>query len=146
MKVSFKKLNDNATIPTLNNSTDAGLDLYACDNVMITSHSDAIIKTGIAWMPSKIKEGSKAVMIVKSRSGLAFKDGIECTNAGVIDQCYRGEIGVKLYNTTNELYQVKKGDRIAQGVIYELPVVNIEEVMEIDASIRGENGFGSSGK
>jgi len=146
MKIGFKKLSESATIPTLNNITDAGIDLYASENVMITAHSDAIIKTGIAWQPSKIRINHKAVMIVKSRSGLAFKEGVECTNAGVIDEAYRGEIGVKLYNTTSELYQVKKGDRIAQGVVYELPHVNIFEIDELTKTDRGENGFGSSGK
>jgi dUTP pyrophosphatase len=146
MRINFKRLKDSATIPTLNNDTDAGVDLYSCEDLIIPAFSHSVIKTGIAWEPKNISTGKKAVMIVKSRSGLAFKYDIECTNAGVVDQEYRGEIGVKLYNNSKHRYAISEGDRIAQGVIKELPNITIHEVKELSETNRGVNGFGSSGK
>ena len=85
-------------------------------------------------------------MMINSRSGLACNHGIEASNAGIIDSLYRNEIKVKLYNNGEKPYVVAKGDRIAQGIIFELPIVEVKEVLEISASTRGANGFGSSGK
>jgi dUTP pyrophosphatase len=83
---------------------------------------------------------------VEGRSGLGFKHGI-LPHPGIIDNGYRGDAGIKLYNLTDKDYQVKKGDRIAQFVLYHLISANKVKFAEQTAeSDRGENGFGSSGK
>jgi dUTP pyrophosphatase len=76
---------------------------------------------------------------------LAVKFGITCL-AGVIDANYRGEWMVCLLNTSNQDYEIKKGDRIAQALIQKIELPEIEEVEELSDSERGENWQGSSGK
>jgi dUTP pyrophosphatase len=149
MKLKFKKLNEGATIPTFGNDDfkNAAVDLYAClpDMPMgIRPGSYGIIPTGIAWEP---EGGGKYAMLIQSRSGLAFKEHIEASNAGVIDCGYRGEIKVKLYNTGTHMFVVEDGMRVAQGIILVLPYVS--EIVETDTlreSARGNSGFGSTGK
>jgi dUTP pyrophosphatase len=77
---------------------------------------------------------------------MAFNFGVEASGAGVIDQAFRGEIKVKLYNNSDRPYMITKGDRIAQGIILELPLIDVIEIQELSDSDRGTNGFGSSGK
>ena len=81
---------------------------------------------------------------VEGRSGLGFKHGI-FPHPGIIDQGYRGDAGIKLYNFTDKDYEVKAGDRIAQFVVYRNYTVETSE-SEIIESQRGEKGFGSSGR
>jgi len=150
MKLKFKKLNEGATIPTFGNDDfkNAAVDLYAClpdgESVMVRPGSYAIIPTGIAWEP---EGGGKYAMLIQSRSGLAFTENIEASNAGVIDCGYRGEIKVKLYNTGTRMFFVTHWMRIAQGIILDLPYVS--EIVETDTlreSARGNSGFGSTGE
>lgn len=144
MKIRFKKLHRDAIIPTRANPNDAGLDIYALEDVLIhptiRSIGQARIPTGIAV---EIPEGYYGK--VSSRSGLAFKHGIFSFD-GTIDSGYRGEIGVLLYNTTDQRYRIHKGDRIAQLLIIPCAVMDPVEVRELSDSHRGSNGFGSSGK
>lgn len=144
MNVYFKKLNDDAVIPSKKSIYDAGLDFYSTEPVLIRAGRSSIIKTGIAWEVEE-KEDYNSYMQMKSRSGMAFKHGIECTNAGVIDSNYKGEIAIKLYNTTKDDFIVQKHDRVAQGIIHILPFINVETIEQLRESDRGENGFGSSG-
>jgi len=146
MKVKFKKMTKNAIIPTRKLKTDAGIDFYSMYSNCIMGHSSCIIPLNIAWQVEDIPVGYNVYMQIQSRSGLAFNYSIECTNAGVIDQNYRGCISVKLYNMSNKTYYIKMGDRIAQGVIKLLPQFEIEEALVLDDTDRGNNGFGSSGK
>ena len=148
MKILFKKLREGAVLPKFGNddSMNAGLDLCSSSNVIIYLNpgESKIIPTGIAWEPVS---GSRCAMIVQSRSGLAFKHGIEASNAGVVDASYRGEIMVKLYNTSSHVYAVEPGERIAQGIVYLLPeITEICEVDELNESARGMDGFGSTGR
>lgn len=151
MKLLFKKLDPRATIPSFGggDGLNAGLDLYAClpahkQWVAIPVGGSAVIPTGIAWEPLS---GSRCALIVQSRSGLAFKAGVEASNAGVVDMGFRGDISVKLYNHGPEAYIVNHGDRIAQGIVYLLPdIASIEEVNELGPSVRGVAGFGSTGR
>ena len=153
MIVNFKKLRENAIIPTWGHDDDsnAGMDFYACldcDMVMM-SNSSANITTGVAWEPNYVTNDInvyKPAMIIKGRSGLSLKHGMEECNAGVIDVGYRGEIMLRLYNHGNEPYIIHHGDRIAQGIVVMLPMVTIREVDTLGESVRGTNGFGSSGK
>ena len=149
MTICFKKLKDKAIVPSFghNDDTNFGIDLYACLEkiIIIPAGGSAIVPLGIAWMPMEIPYNHKVGAIVNSRSGLAFKQGIEASNAGVIDEQFRGEWAVKLYNTTNKEFVIEHGMRIAQAIITVAPKYAVIEVNEIDDTSRGDRGFGSSG-
>jgi deoxyuridine 5'-triphosphate nucleotidohydrolase len=81
---------------------------------------------------------------VAPRSGLTVKNGIH-VGAGVIDADYRGPVGVVLFNLGTEPFEVKKGDRIAQLILEQIVMAPVEEVTELDATVRGGGGFGSTG-
>ena len=84
---------------------------------------------------------------VRPRSGLALKHNITLTNSpGTIDAGYRGEVGVIVFNHGPEVFAVRRGDRIAQMVIAQLPQIELETTDELSDTLRGEGGFGSSGK
>lgn len=150
MQIKFKKLHEDAMIPTRGTIEAAGLDLYALEDCTVYGCSidvfenvrvgQASVKTGIAC---EIPLGLFGK--VEARSGLSFGHGIE-TGAGVVDSDYRGEVRVKMYNFTSDTYEVKKGQRIAQMIIQ--PYLMYEPVEgDIDTDTeRGEKGFGSTGK
>ena len=133
------KLDEGAKMPTRAHSTDAGLDLYAMDEQIISAKESAIFDTGVHI---ELPEGT--VGFLKSKSGLNVKHGI--TGEGVIDVGYTGSIKVKLYNNSGKDYRVKAGDKISQLVILPILTPSLELVDELDESERGENGFGSSGR
>lgn len=84
---------------------------------------------------------------IRPRSGLALKYGLTVLNApGTIDADFRGEIGVVLVNLSNDTYEIKDGERIAQMVIAKHETVELDEVETLDETERGEGGFGSTGK
>ena len=121
--------------------TDAGQDIHSAVDKVIPARSSLAISTGL-----KIAVPSGCVGLVWPRSGSSFKADIE-TGAGCIDQDYRGEVMVKLYNHGDEDFEIKKGDRIAQ--LLTIPCVQkayVTVIEEIDKTERGESGFGSSGK
>jgi len=137
--IKINKLHELAIIPKRNNDTDAGADLYSVDQITIAPQSRAIVSTGISL---EIPEGFYGR--IAPRSGLAAKYGIDVL-AGVCDSGYRGEIKVVLINTDKEKsFEVTYGDKIAQLIIEQhFNFDFIEE--ELSVSMRGENGFGSSG-
>ena len=142
--VNIKKLNEKAIIPTYGTEYAAGCDLYACmdEDVTINPHETAFIKTGIAL---EIPVGYAG--LIYARSGLACKSGLAPANkVGVIDADYRGEIMVALHNHTNEPKSVGVGERVAQLVITPYIVAAFNEVDELEDTIRGAGGFGSTGK
>lgn len=139
-EIKVQRLCTDATIPTKSNPTDAGFDLYACTDTELWPSERALVCTGIAMA---IPTGYAG--LIWDRSGLSSKHGIH-RYAGVIDSGYRGEIKVCLYNSTGNLYKIKKGDRIAQLLIQEVPNFTLVESVELDEADRGDNGFGSSGK
>lgn len=143
MEIKFKKLHPDAIIPSRANPGDAGLDLYALEDVVlqptVRGVSQARIPTGIAV---EIPEGHYGK--VSSRSGLAFNHGIFSFD-GTIDSGYRGEIGVLLYNTTDRRFRIRKGDRVAQLLIIPCVIAEPIEVSQLSESMRGGKGFGSSG-
>lgn len=149
MKVGFKKLHPDATIPEhgAKDIFNAGLDLCALHDLTIQPKMWAIMDTGVAWDGMALcTQYEQPVMIVKSRSGMAFNEGIEASNAGVVDASYQGPIKVKLYNMSEKPYSVKKGQRIAQGIVYMIPNVVACEIEDFSQNTdRGENGFGSTG-
>lgn len=139
--VKFKKLNKDAIIPTYAHPTDAGMDLYAIEDVDLLYQSPKIVKTGLAM---ELPAGTEAQ--IRSRSSLAAKHGVMVLNSpGTIDQNYRGEVGV-IMMATNHSYHISKGDKIAQMVICELPEVETLQVISLSDTDRGTGGFGSTGK
>lgn len=143
-QVKIKKLNPNATIPTYGTQYSAGADLYACLDSVITINpgETAFIPTGIAM---EIPIGYAG--FVYARSGLACKKGLAPANkVGVIDADYRGEIMVALHNHSNIALDIDSNERIAQLVIAPFLTAQFEEVNELKDTVRGEGGFGSTGR
>jgi dUTP pyrophosphatase len=139
MIVSIKKLNPAAQIPKRNTPTDAGYDLCAIGSYCIPSGGRILVKTGLAV---EIPEGLYGR--IAPRSGLALKHGIDVL-AGVLDSGYRNEVGIVLVNLGGQTFTVNEGDRIAQLIIEKCYDANFVETDVLPDSVRGENGFGSSG-
>ena len=142
-KVNFKKLDERAVIPSYGSEFSAGCDLYAVldDDLVIKSFETVLVKTGLAM---EIPVGYAGLIF--ARSGLASKKGLAPANkVGVVDADYRGEIMVALHNHSNEDRVVAPGERIAQLVIMPFFKAMFEEVDELNETVRGEGGFGSTG-
>lgn len=145
MEIKIKKLYEDSVIPTRGSEYAAGYDLYAhlgeYDAIHIKPHETAKIGTGVAIQPPKDTFGA-----VFARSGLAAKQGLRPANCvGVCDYDYTGEYIVALHNDSNEERVIENGERIGQVVF--IPYVNVtfKEVEELDATERGDGGFGSTG-
>lgn len=141
--VNIKKLCENATVMTYGTQYSAGADIYACmeEAVEILPGETKLIHTGIAM---EIPEGLAGFIF--ARSGLASKRGLAPANkVGVIDSDYRGEIMVALHNHSNVSQSVESGERIAQMVF--MPYVKAQFTVcdELEETVRGEGGFGSTG-
>ena len=143
-EIKIKKLDENAIIPSYESEFAAGADLYSCvsgEPVKILPGQTELIHTGVAMA---IPVGY--VGLVYARSGLATKFGLAPANkVGVIDCDYRGEILVSLYNQSNEIREVGNHERIAQIVITPYELCSFKEVELLNATRRGEGGFGSTG-
>jgi len=135
----FKRVHQNAKLPTKNNASDTGYDVSAVENKVIPARGSAVVDVGLDFAYITPDYWVK----VEGRSGLGFKHGIS-PHPGIIDNGYRGNAGVKLYNNTDTDYIIQDGDRIAQFVVYKNYNVSIEEG-EVETTIRGDKGFGSSG-
>jgi dUTP pyrophosphatase len=145
MKLKIKRLAHAADVPPPSYASDgaAGLDLSAAvgEPLTLAPGARAVVPTGFAI---ELPQGFEAQ--VRGRSGLAAKHGIGLVNApGTIDCDYRGEIGVILINHGSEAFIVTRGMRIAQLVVAPVTRVTIEESQGLDATRRGEDGFGSTG-
>lgn len=143
LKIKFKKLNENAVMPTYGTKYSAGADLYSAEEeVIINPGETAFIGTGIACAIPNYKVG-----LIYARSGLACKKGLAPANkVGVIDSDYRGEIKVALHNHGKEPQTVLKGERVAQMVIMNYYPCAYVEVDSLDDTSRGAGGFGSTGR
>ena len=145
VKVNFKKLNENAKVPTYGSPYSAGADLYALTNgetITFQPNETKIIHTGIAM---EIPEGYAG--LIYARSGIANKRGLAPSNkVGVVDSDYRGEIMVSLHNHSDKVQEINDFERIAQMVITPFLKVDYTEVEELTDTERGEGGFGSTGK
>ena len=146
MNVPFKKLHPDAKIPTQGHDHyDAGQDLCSVEAVTIRPGESKAVSIGLAWDGMSLcTDYEMPVLIVKSRSGLAFKNHIE-VGAGIIDANFTGEIHVMLRNMSEVPFTVNVGDRIAQGIVFMIPFVQAIETVELSETSRGENGFGSTG-
>lgn len=141
--VNIKKLNENAVIPTYGSEYAAGADLYACedDKIVIMPGETKMIHTGLAM---EIPQGYAG--LIYARSGLATKKGLAPANkVGVVDADYRGEVMVALHNHSDKAAEVESGERIAQLVITPFLTADFICCDELDDTIRGEGGFGSTG-
>ena len=136
------RLRDDAILPSQAYEGDAGLDLAACERVVLEPGERGVVGTGIAVA---VPEGWAGLVL--PRSGLAAKHGLTIVNSpGLIDAGYRGEVKVILLNTDRrEPFVVEPGMRIAQLVLVEAAGVRLLEVDELSASERGTGGLGSSG-
>lgn len=135
------KLDEGTTkLPTRAHETDAGLDLYSREKVIIFPNESYIFDTGV-----HIELPQNSVGLLKSKSGLWTKHNIT-SGEGVVDEGYTGSIRVKLVNHGNEPYMVNKGDKISQLVILPILKPTLEIVDSLEETERGSNGFGSSGK
>lgn len=144
MKLQFKKLDHRAATPRYGSEQAAGADLYAVLDEPIVIHPGeaAPVRTGIS---TAIPDGFVGLLF--ARSGIACKRGLAPANkVGVIDADFRGEIMVVLHNHGNAEQVVEPGERIAQLVVMPFIHCVFEEVDNLDATVRGEGGFGSTGK
>lgn len=139
------KKRENAVVPQRATSGSAGIDLCACidEPLLLKAHTRTLIPTGIAiGLPS-----DNFAAFVFARSSLGAKKGVSLSNGvGVIDSDYRGEVHVGLQNLSDEDYLIQPQERIAQLVVMPVAPLPIEEVTELDATERGDGGFGSTGK
>jgi len=154
VRLGFKKLDPRAILPRYAHVGDAGMDVFALDDVTLPLHAATLVHTGIA---AEIPEGYE--IQVRPRSGLATK-GVTVWNApGTVDSKYRGEICVILMFLSNHLvvtsdndepsanaYQIQSGDRIAQLVLAPVTEAEPYEVQELSTTDRGTGGFGSTGR
>jgi dUTP pyrophosphatase len=143
MELRFALLSEQARLPSRAHEGDAGLDLYASEPVHIGPGERFSVGTAVAV---EIPEGHAGLVL--PRSGLARRHGIALVNApGLIDSGYRGEIRVLLLNTDPaEIFAVEVGDRIAQLLVTPIATPEPVEAAELAESVRGEGGFGSSGR
>ncbi|HSS41902.1 MAG TPA: dUTP diphosphatase [Solirubrobacterales bacterium] len=143
MNLSVAKLKEGALLPTRAHEGDAGLDLYACESAHIGPGERWSVGTGVGV---EIPEGHAGLVL--PRSGLARDHGIALVNApGLIDSGYRGELRVLLLNTDPaETFRVSPGERIAQLLITPIATPEPVEAAALTDSVRGEGGFGSSGR
>ncbi len=153
MKIRIKKLHEDAIIPRYQTNGSSGFDLHALEDVKISPGETKLVRTGLAF-----DIGPGYELQVRPRSGLSLKTDLRVANApGTVDADFRGEVCVIMTNTgkNNEFvsdakmflnaYQIKKGDRIAQGVVCPVMQADIEVVDYLNETERGDGGFGSTG-
>ncbi|MFC4113454.1 dUTP diphosphatase [Nonomuraea zeae] len=143
VEVLIQRLDAELPMPSYAHPGDAGADLYAAEDVELLPGERAVIGTGVAIA---LPDGYAA--FVHPRSGLAAKHGVTLVNApGTVDAGYRGEIRVTLINTdAKEPFRLQRGERVAQLVIQRVERAAFYEVERLPGSVRGANGFGSTGR
>jgi dUTP pyrophosphatase len=145
IEINFTKTHPDAKLPSVNHSDrytgDAGADIRSIECVTIPARGSAVVGVGL-----KLASVTPGYWFrIEGRSGLGFKHGIS-PHFGIIDNGYRGDLAIKLYNQTDTDYEVKCGDAIAQMIVYQMNSAEFCFVEEASESDRGEKGFGSSGK
>lgn len=137
--LAFMKLSDSAHAPTRATPHAAGFDLYSAQQVTVPAHGKALIFTDL-----KIAIPTGHYGRIAPRSGLTVTKFID-VGAGVIDEDYRGNVGIVLFNFSDQDFRVKVGDKIAQLICEKISYPTLMEVSNFDETVRNENGFGSSG-
>ena len=144
VKVLVKKLDPKVQLPSYKTQGSSGMDLMAFikDPIKIVPNTSALIPTGIS-----VAISSDVEIQIRSRSGLAAKSSISVLNTpGTIDSDYRGELKIILFNHSKEEFVVRNNDRIAQMVLMPVLKIDFEEVDNLPDTLRGSDGFGSTGK
>jgi len=144
VKILIKKLNSKVKLPSYKTDGSSGMDLMAFLDkpISILPQKSELIPTGLS-----IAIPDNTEVQIRPRSGLAAKNNISVLNTpGTIDSDYRGELKVILYNHGNKNFIVNNEDRIAQMVLMPIIKAKFEEVENLPDTIRGEGGFGSTGK
>lgn len=158
--VKFVKTHSDAQLPTRNHDSivnygvdgvtpisgifgtcDSGYDVYACEDTLVPAKGSAEVETGITL--GYITPGYW--IRIEGRSGLGFKHSL-FPHQGIIDNPYRGRMSIKIYNNGNVDYTFKRGDRIAQLVVYPVIDYSVEWTDKVESTHRGEKNLGSSGK
>ena len=141
IKIKIKPVSENFIMPRKGSDYAIAYDLHSTIDCVLDPGDSVVIPSGFSLsMPI----GSGAYVI--PRSGLGIKHGIVIKNGtGLIDPDYRGEVGIALVNQGNRFFEISKGDRIAQMYFAELPRTELVVVDELDESVRGSGGFGSTG-
>ena len=143
-KVLIKKLDSSVELPAYKTNGASGMDLMAFINkpIILKPQNSCLVPTGISVAFPKEFE-----IQIRPRSGLAAKNNISVLNTpGTIDSDYRGEIKVILYNHSNTDFIINNKDRIAQMILTPVIKMNLEETDILPETVRGEGGFGSTGK
>ena len=144
VKVLIKKLNPKVKLPKYKTLGASGMDLMAFlrEPIIIKSKTSSLIPTGLSIAFSDNYE-----IQIRPRSGLAVKNNISVLNTpGTIDSDYRGEIKVVIFNHGDKEFIVNNGDRIAQMILAPVKKIELEETNDLPETVRGEGGFGSTGK
>ena len=143
-KVLIKKLNPNVELPVYKTNGASGMDLMAFieEPINILPNSSHLVPTGLSMAFSEDYE-----VQIRPRSGLAAKNSITVLNTpGTIDSDYRGEIKIILFNHGKENFLINNQDRVAQMILTPVVKMELEEADSLPDSLRGEDGFGSTGK
>lgn len=142
MRLQVKRLDKDLPMPAYAHDGDAGMDLYSAVDVTLQPHERVLVPTGIAIA---IPEGFAG--FVQPRSGLAIRNGLSMVNTpGLIDSHYRGEVKVIAINLDPAVpLSIKRGERIAQLVVQAVERADVAEVDELEGTVRGHGGFGSTG-
>ena len=144
VRVLIKKLDPKVTLPSYKTEGASGMDLMAFvkEKIVIKPQTSALIPTGLSVAFSEDYE-----IQIRPRSGLAAKNNISVLNTpGTIDSDYRGELKIIIFNHSNHDFVVENNDRIAQMVLTPIAKIELEEANELPKTLRGEGGFGSTGK
>ena len=144
VRVLIKKLDPKVTLPSYKTKGASGMDLIAFvkEKIVIKPQTSALIPTGLSVAFSEDYE-----IQIRPRSGLAAKNNISVLNSpGTIDSDYRGELKIIIFNHSNHDFIVNNNDRVAQMVLTPIAKMELEEANELPKTLRGEGGFGSTGK
>ena len=144
VRVLIKKLDPKVTLPSYKTKGASGMDLMAFveEKIIVKPQTSTLIPTGLSVAFSEDYE-----IQIRPRSGLAAKNNISVLNTpGTIDSDYRGELKIILFNHSNHDFVVNNNDRIAQMVLTPIAKMELEEANELPKTLRGEGGFGSTGK
>ena len=144
VKVFIKKLNSSAQLPSYKTSGASGMDLMACieKTINLEPGKSCLVPTGLSVAFPKEYE-----IQIRPRSGLAAKNNISVLNTpGTIDSDYRGELKIILFNHSKVSFTINNNDRVAQMILTPIIKMELEESDKLPDSIRGEGGFGSTGK
>ena len=144
VRVLIKKLDPKVTLPSYKTKGASGMDLMAFikEKIVIKPQTSALIPTGLSVAFSQDYE-----IQIRPRSGLAAKNNISVLNTpGTIDSDYRGELKIIIFNHSNHDFIVNNDDRVAQMILTPVAKMELEEANELPKTLRGEGGFGSTGK